>query len=159
MPMRRLSYALSAAACAFVVAACAHQGFTEGGIRGEVMRIMSPRANLKVVSVPSCAKGARTNEWQCRVRVRMRTTGEAFDLAVIASCAAKRCVLEHTTAWTGYAPTHVPWKAVINDWYDGGIDHPHSCAAVIAAISHLPMDGGVYSTVRPDLYAYERKVC
>jgi hypothetical protein len=128
-------------------------------VRAEARHFMNPRANLRVVSVSSCAQGDRKNEWQCRVRVRLRTTGEAFDLAVTASCAAKRCELERTSGWAGYAPSSVPWRAVINDWYDGGIDHRHLCSAVIAAITHLPMDGGGYRTVRPDLYAYERKVC
>jgi hypothetical protein len=59
----------------------------------------------------------------------------------------------------GAATRNSAWKKVINDWwFDGGIDHPHSCAAVREAVAHLPMST-MYSTVRPDLQAYERKVC
>jgi hypothetical protein len=51
------------------------------------------------------------------------------------------------------------WKAVLNDWYDGRMDHWHSCAAVMEAIRHLPADPPVYSTVELDLKAYARGVC
>lgn len=50
------------------------------------------------------------------------------------------------------------WKAVIRDWYDGGIDHRHSCAAVEAAIHHLPVDA-TYSSAHDDLTAYAHTVC
>jgi len=56
-------------------------------------------------------------------------------------------------------PTSVRWKSVIDDWFHGGIDHKHSCAAVKAAILHLPQDPLEYSTVNEDLAAYERVVC
>ncbi len=51
------------------------------------------------------------------------------------------------------------WKAVLNDWYDGRMDHWHSCAAMREAIRHLPNDPGAYSTVFLDLQAYARGVC
>lgn len=65
------------------------------------------------------------------------------------------------------APAHAPavnvpasaWRAVFRDWYDGHMDHWHSCAAVREALRHLPSDGPIYSTVALDLRAYERGVC
>jgi hypothetical protein len=52
------------------------------------------------------------------------------------------------------------WKGVLGDWIaDGRIDHPHSCAAVRAAVEHLPSSPPTYSTIGDDLRAYETKVC
>ncbi|HEY4349118.1 MAG TPA: hypothetical protein VGM80_16205 [Gaiellaceae bacterium] len=52
------------------------------------------------------------------------------------------------------------WKDVLQDWYDGRIDRWHSCAAVRAAIVHLPPEGAaIHSSVRIDLDAYLRAVC
>jgi hypothetical protein len=64
-----------------------------------------------------------------------------------------------TSDSTADGPTNVRWKAVLNDWFNDGINHEHSCAAVKAAISHLPTNTVGYSTVNEDLAAYERKVC
>jgi hypothetical protein len=50
------------------------------------------------------------------------------------------------------------WKAVLEDWYDGRIDDWHRCAAVRAAIRHLPIDL-TYSSGRSDLSAYAGGVC
>lgn len=51
------------------------------------------------------------------------------------------------------------WKNVIDDWYDGRIDHWHRCATVREAIRHLPTDPPAYSTVVTDLHAYAKAVC
>src|SRR5882762_202971 len=51
------------------------------------------------------------------------------------------------------------WKAVFKDWYDGKMDHWHSCAAVREAIRHVPVGGAIYSTIGLDLDAYARGVC
>jgi hypothetical protein len=51
------------------------------------------------------------------------------------------------------------WKAVLKDWYDGRISEHHSCAAVVVASSHLPVDGMTYSTINADLARYAAKVC
>jgi hypothetical protein len=143
-------------ASALLAAACGHQGMTESTVRTQVRRFMSlPGGYLKIVAVPSCAKADRKNEWQCRVRVLMPSNGDRFDLTVTASCAAKRCELARND-WTGYGPSNAPWIAVINDWYDGGIDHRHSCSAVRAAVDHLPKDA---PEVGAGIRAYERKVC
>jgi hypothetical protein len=155
VPVKFVSCTLILASALFM-AACGHQGITEGSVRTQVRQFMSPPGGfLKVVSVPSCAKGDRKDEWNCRVRVFMPTTGDKFDLTVIASCADKRCELARND-WTGYGPSDAPWMAVINDWYDGGIDHRHSCSAVRAAVDHLPKDA---PEVGAGIRAYERKVC
>jgi hypothetical protein len=51
------------------------------------------------------------------------------------------------------------WKLVLNDWYDGRIDHWHRCPAVREAIRHLPSTPPMYSTVYDDLRAYATAVC
>src|SRR5690349_12684739 len=58
-------------------------------------------------------------------------------------------------------PPLTPWRAVIDDWYDGRkIDHPHQCFAVRGAIAHVPLDGEIDSQrVRSELQAYARRVC
>lgn len=48
---------------------------------------------------------------------------------------------------------------MLNDWYDGHMDHWHPCAAVLAGIRHLPEDPAIYSTIDLDLKAYARGVC
>lgn len=124
-----------------------------------------PGANWTIVGVPSCKRNDN-EEWQCHVIASMPQMTDAFvpmagkriDLTVRASCSATRCELSRND-WTVYASFgSAPWKAVINDWYNGGIDHSHSCAAVKVAISHLPVGGGP-SSARNDFEAYERKVC
>jgi hypothetical protein len=55
--------------------------------------------------------------------------------------------------------TPAEWKAVFRDWYDGRLDGWHRCAAVRAAIEHLPEDPPVYSTAAEDLRAYAAAVC
>jgi hypothetical protein len=143
-------------ASALLLAACGHQGITEGTVRTQVKRFMSaPGGYLKIVSVPSCAKSDRKDEWNCRVRVLMPATAKRFDLTVIASCTAKKCELARND-WTGYGPSDPGWIAVINDFYDGGIDHRHSCSAARAAVDHLPDDG---PEVGAGIKAYEQKVC
>jgi hypothetical protein len=57
------------------------------------------------------------------------------------------------------AASPAAWKAVLHDWYDGHMDHWHSCRAVLEAIRHLPVDGPIYSTIGLDLKAYARGVC
>ena len=59
---------------------------------------------------------------------------------------------------TGRVVTAAQWKAVLWDWYDGRISHPHSCGAVVVATSHLPIDA-TYSTANADLGRYAAKVC
>jgi hypothetical protein len=43
------------------------------------------------------------------------------------------------------------WQAVINDWYDGQIDHKYSPACYTAALHHLPRDVTDYSSAREDI--------
>jgi hypothetical protein len=167
MSVVKLVSCLGLLVCALVMTACGHQGITDAQVRNQVRKFMHPPgAAWTIVSVSSCSRSGGTNEWRCHVRARMPRSTDAFipnvvktvDLEVTASCAGKRCELARND-WTAFAPMNAAAKAVINDWYDGGIDHPHSCAAVKAAISLLPVDGGTYSTARRDLEAYEHKVC
>lgn len=52
------------------------------------------------------------------------------------------------------------WKAVLRDWYDHGrVARRHRCAAVRAAIAHLPVDPRTYNTAYDDLQAYAGTVC
>jgi hypothetical protein len=43
------------------------------------------------------------------------------------------------------------WQAVINDWYDGKIDHKYSPACYTAALQHLPRDVKDYSSAKDDI--------
>jgi hypothetical protein len=52
------------------------------------------------------------------------------------------------------------WRAVIDDWYDNGtVDRPHRCAAVRAAIEHVPAQGPSITTAHEDLLEYAELVC
>jgi hypothetical protein len=73
----------------------------------------------------------------------------AVTLLVLSGCGTK-----HSDA-----QAKAPWMKVIDDRYDGAIDHRHSCAAVREAIAHLPSHAVTYGHFREDLEAYERKVC
>lgn len=55
--------------------------------------------------------------------------------------------------------TSLAWKSVLKDWYDGGMNEWHSCAAMREAIRHLPSSPPMYSTVYGDLRAYAEAVC
>ena len=43
------------------------------------------------------------------------------------------------------------WKALINDWYDGKIDHVYPRACYTQAINHLPRDVTTYSSAKDDI--------
>jgi len=43
------------------------------------------------------------------------------------------------------------WKALINDWYDGKIDHTYPRACYTQAINHLPRDVTTYSSAKDDI--------
>jgi len=45
------------------------------------------------------------------------------------------------------------WKAVINDWFDGQIDHVYPKACYYAALGHLPKDVDYYSSAKEDILA------
>lgn len=75
----------------------------------------------------------------------------------------RRRLIAAAGAHQGNAPSKpvsaAAWKAVLSDWYDGRMDHWHSCRAVREALRHLPADPVAYSTVFVDLEAYARGVC
>jgi hypothetical protein len=164
----RVASPICAALCVLVVAACGQQAIGESQVRAEVREFVSGLdANILTVAVPSCAKEAREDEWRCRVHVftpdpnapRSTTARQRFSLIVRTSCDGKHCRLSRNDVRTD-TPPNAAWKAVINDWFDGGIDHPHSCAAVKAAIAHLPMDGGIATgRARSELESYARLIC
>jgi hypothetical protein len=84
----------------------------------------------------------------------MRLAALFVALALLAGCGGQARTFKHR------AIPNTAWRSVINDWYDGKIDHRHSCAAVREAIRHLPGEGGdSYSTVKEDLDAYAKRVC
>jgi hypothetical protein len=43
------------------------------------------------------------------------------------------------------------WKQLINDWYDGKIDHVYAPACYTEAIDHLPQDVSTYSSAKDDI--------
>jgi hypothetical protein len=43
------------------------------------------------------------------------------------------------------------WKALINDWFDGRIDHTYPPACYTQAIAHLPRDVSTYSSAKDDI--------
>jgi hypothetical protein len=43
------------------------------------------------------------------------------------------------------------WKTLLNDWYDGRIDHTYPIACYHAAIAHLPTDVQTYSSAKDDI--------
>jgi hypothetical protein len=55
--------------------------------------------------------------------------------AIVVVLLATGCGGSHRSA----PPTAREWKAVLRDYSDGnGVNRPHSCAAVRAAVGHLP---------------------
>jgi hypothetical protein len=81
----------------------------------------------------------------------------ALPLAVLAGCGHGSGSRAHVT--TVQPPvTAAVWKSVLRDGYDGHMNHQHSCAAVEAAIAHLPHDM-VSCGLCLRLDAYERRVC
>ena len=43
------------------------------------------------------------------------------------------------------------WQVLLNDWYDGRIDHVYPIPCYREAINHLPTDVAVYSSARDDI--------
>jgi hypothetical protein len=43
------------------------------------------------------------------------------------------------------------WKALINDWYDGQIDHTYPKSCYTEAMHHLPQDVKTYSSAKDDI--------
>lgn len=49
------------------------------------------------------------------------------------------------------ASTKPCWKQVIEDWYDGRIDHVHACICYREALRHLPPDPSTSSTAKREI--------
>src|SRR5260221_10550060 len=43
------------------------------------------------------------------------------------------------------------WKALLNDWYDGRIDHTYAIHCYTDALKHLPPDVSQYSSAHDDI--------
>lgn len=43
------------------------------------------------------------------------------------------------------------WKRLLNDWYDGRIDHTYAIGCYHEALSHLPTDVQTYSSAKDDI--------
>lgn len=43
------------------------------------------------------------------------------------------------------------WKALLNDWYDGRIDHTYAKHCYTDALNHLPTDVRTYSSAQTDI--------
>ena len=82
----------------------------------------------------------------------------AITAGATASCGSEHRLAQQDSA-TATPVTTAEWKAVIRDWFDNGkIDHPHRCAAVRGALTHLPVDGD-WSSVYDVLGRYEKVAC
>jgi hypothetical protein len=82
------------------------------------------------------------------VRIGRRAIGAAASVLVLAGCG------EHAPR----PVTAAEWKAVLSDWIlDRRVDGHYSCAAVGAAIAHLPFLDD--NRIERDLRAYEKKAC
>jgi hypothetical protein len=56
--------------------------------------------------------------------------------------------LGHATPASAAVPC---WKALINDWFDGQIDHVYPVVCYSQAIQHLPHDVEAYSSAKDDI--------
>ena len=69
-----------------------------------------------------------------------------FARALVVACAA----LAIFAAPAAAAPPPC-WKSLLNDWYDGHIDHTYPVPCYRQAISHLPRDVQNYSSAKDDI--------
>ena len=72
----------------------------------------------------------------------------SFRLAALTAFAGLVLVL--ATAAPAAAATPC-WQALINDWFDGRIDHTYPRACYTQAINHLPRDVSTYSSAKDDI--------
>lgn len=54
-------------------------------------------------------------------------------------------------AGAAHASTKPCWKQVLEDWYDGRIDHVYACDCYREALLHLPTDHPTYSSAKTDI--------
>jgi hypothetical protein len=79
------------------------------------------------------------------VTSRLRTT---LSLLLVLGALAGTALLPSVTAASAATPC---WKTLLNDWYDGHIDHTYPIACYHAAIAHLPTDVQTYSSAKEDI--------
>jgi hypothetical protein len=114
---------------------------------------MNPSQECHLGTTVSIVVGDKTHTYgPCRIPA----TIERLRQAVVHAAAARNDVRANEPL---RRVSTADWKAVFNDWYDGRMDHWHSCAAIREALRHLPSDGPIYSTIGIDLQAYALGVC
>jgi hypothetical protein len=79
------------------------------------------------------------------VTSRLRT---ALGLLLAIGALAGTALLSSAPAAAAATPC---WKTLLNDWYDGRIDHTYPLACYHAAIAHLPTDVQTYSSAKDDI--------
>jgi hypothetical protein len=79
------------------------------------------------------------------VTSRLRTT---LGLLLLVGALAGTALLPSVTAAAAATPC---WKTLLNDWYDGRIDHTYPIGCYHAAIAHLPTDVQTYSSAKDDI--------
>src|SRR5581483_10005440 len=74
-----------------------------------------------------------------------RRIARAFGVACVTVCAVAAFAVPSASA-------AVPcWKTLLNDWYDGHIDHVYPIPCYHQAIKHLPLDVKEYSNAGQDI--------
>jgi hypothetical protein len=103
----------------------------------------------RIVQPPRRQSGfTRALRSQTRAGASINIAVTSIRLAAIAVFAG--LVLALGTAAPAAAGTPC-WKALINDWFDGHIDHTYPRACYTQAIHHLPTDVATYSSAKDDI--------
>lgn len=76
---------------------------------------------------------------------RLRT---ALGLLLVLGALAGTTLLPSAPAAAAATPC---WKTLLNDWYDGRIDHTYPLSCYHQAIAHLPTDVQTYSSAKDDI--------
>ena len=71
--------------------------------------------------------------------------------ALVGACACALVVPLATSAASRTVTSTPCWQTLLNDWYDGRIDHVYPIPCYREAINHLPTDVAVYSSARDDI--------
>jgi hypothetical protein len=77
-----------------------------------------------------------------------RSAVKSFLLVIAAAVAVALGGLGNAAPASAAVPC---WKALINDWFDGHIDHIYPVACYSQAINHLPHDVEAYSSAKDDI--------
>lgn len=77
----------------------------------------------------------------------MTGAGKVFVRATLVCAALAACAV-HVPPAAASTPC---WKALLNDWYDGRIDHTYPKHCYTDALHHLPADVSTYSSAHDDI--------